>query len=194
MSSDDDNDELKQPSRKKMKLKRKSETQPLILAICTPIIASDEQESTVRRGLQLLGEVLPKEAFNGTGIKPGPSIVMTALWNVQLFIASGQMQSFFYAPFTFFNENGHGCMMQRIGLLRLIELYKGERLVYAKTEDQLNRKYAHFHEAPEVCKYPHFALHIKKTVWPRRTEWAHCFRQSMEETTQTTMLKRECAS
>ena len=65
---------------------------------------------------------------------------MTALWNVQLFIASGQMQSFFYALFTFFNENGHGCMMQGIGLLRLIELYKGERAGICKDRGSIEQE------------------------------------------------------
>ena len=60
-------------------------TSTFIISTSTPtsgiplgvIIALDEQESTVRRGLELLGEVLPKEAFNGKGVEHGPSILMT---------------------------------------------------------------------------------------------------------------------
>ena len=60
-------------------------TSTFIISTSTPtsgiplgvIIASDEQESTVHRGLELLREVLPKEAFNGKGVEHGPSIVVT---------------------------------------------------------------------------------------------------------------------
>ena len=41
------------------------------------IVTSDEQATTIHRGLELLGEVLPEEAFNGKGVKHGFTIVMT---------------------------------------------------------------------------------------------------------------------
>jgi len=40
-------------------------------------ITSDEQEETIVQGLQLIQNVLPKEAFYKCGIKKGPSIIIT---------------------------------------------------------------------------------------------------------------------
>ena len=137
----------------------------------------------MRIGLELLGEVLPKEAFNGKGVEHGPSIVMTddssteraaihSFWPDAILLLC--TFHFLQRKWTWLYD-----AKNRIAKAdRIVLITKVKELVYAKTEDQLNRKYAHFHEAPEVCKYPHFALHIKKAVWPRRTEWAHCFRQS----------------
>ncbi len=41
------------------------------------MITSDEQEDTVRQGLQLLQNVVPVGAFYGRGGEQGPAIVMT---------------------------------------------------------------------------------------------------------------------
>ena len=41
------------------------------------IITSDEQEETIRQGLELLKEVLPEHSFYGRGVARGPGITMT---------------------------------------------------------------------------------------------------------------------
>ena len=41
------------------------------------IMTSDEQEETIRQGLELLKEVLPKNSFYGRGVERGPGITMT---------------------------------------------------------------------------------------------------------------------
>ena len=121
-SGNDSSDDENPPPCKKLKLKRAA--QPMILAICTPLMArahqtlrqagelvfcdstssldrfntsvfilstctpasgiplgvfitSDEQESTIKRGLEVLGEVLPANSFSGKGAGNGPSIIMT---------------------------------------------------------------------------------------------------------------------
>ena len=41
------------------------------------IVTSDKKATTIHRKLELLGEVLQEESFNGKGVKHGPTIVMT---------------------------------------------------------------------------------------------------------------------
>jgi len=41
------------------------------------ITTLDEQEETIRQGLEMLKEVLPKSSFNGQGVERGPGITMT---------------------------------------------------------------------------------------------------------------------
>lgn len=248
-TSDIDTDEFKPPPQKKLKLakqkKKKEKCQPMILAICTPlmaraneniqqagemvfcdatssldryntsvfvistctptsgvplgvIIASDEQESTIQQGLHMLADVLPKNAFFGKGAKKGPSIVMTDDSSAERAAIQGVWQDavlllcsfhFLQSRWTWLHDGkNHIAKNDRVTLIQSVK-----ELVYAKTEEELMRKYDHFQKIPEAIKYPNFSSYIQ-TLWPRRKEWAFCYRKIplSEATTLTIMPKLAC--
>ena len=41
------------------------------------MVMSDEQQSSINKGLEMLADVLPQKAFFGNGARQGPTIVMT---------------------------------------------------------------------------------------------------------------------
>ena len=52
-----------------------------------------------------------------------------------------------------------------------------KELVYAQTEEELQRTYERFSADCDVCKYPQYIKHVQ-LLWPRRKEWAHCYRKT----------------
>ncbi|XP_062503901.1 uncharacterized protein LOC134180732 [Corticium candelabrum] len=226
-TSSNSDDDISPPPRKKVKLcKRKQKHQPMVLAICTPlmsrahnnikqaremvfidatssldrynssvfimststptsgiplgvIVTSDEQATTIHRGLELLGEVLPEEAFNGKGVKHGPTIVMTddshtereALHNfwptANLLLCTFH---FLQRRWTWLYDSKNHIFKND----RTILIEKVKKLVYTNTETELQKHYNSFLQSPEVKKYPKFYSHMQ-SLWARRREWAHCY-------------------
>ncbi len=230
VESSSDDDDLTPPPQKKLKLNKKAQkAQPMVLAICTPLMArahqnipqagemifcdatstldrlntslfiiststptsgiplgvivtSDEQESTVRRGLELLGDVMPEGAFHGKGVRGGPSIVMTDDSKTE----RGAIQSFWpdalllLCTFHFLQCRWTWLLDSKNSIAkddRATLIGKVKELVYARTDTELSSQYQCFLKAPEVLKYPKFS-HQMQLLWPRRQEWAHCYRRA----------------
>ncbi len=209
--------------------KRKVTTQPMILALCTPlmvrahenvpqagemvfcdatssldrfntsvfiistgtpssgvplgvIIASDEQQATIHKGMQMLAEILPKKAFFGKGAHKGPTLVMTDDSSAE----RGAIQSFWQdailllCSFHFLQRRwtwlhdgkNHVPKDDRVTLI-----HKVKELVYANSEDELSVKYQQLLKSPDATHHPNFVLHIQG-LWDRRREWALCYRKA----------------
>ena len=52
-----------------------------------------------------------------------------------------------------------------------------KELVYAQTEEELQRTCERFCADCDVCRYPQYIKHVQ-LLWPRRKEWAHCYRKT----------------
>lgn len=87
------------------------------------IMTSDDEESSIRRGLELLGDVFPVGAFNGRGITNGPSIAMTddSSAEREALKVCGPICFCFCVRSIFFKPYGPGCMMALIALERKTE-------------------------------------------------------------------------
>ena len=232
-TSDCETDDSGPPPEKKMKLtkkKRKHSCQPMILAICTPlmarananvqqagemvfcdatssldryntsvfilststptsgiplgvIIASDEQQPTIEQGISMLLDVLPEKAFFGKGAKVGPSIFMTddssaersaiqAAWPKSVLLLCSF--NFLQSRWTWLHDAKNSIRQCD----RVILIQKVKDLVYAETEKEIEKGYKQFLKSPEVQRYPHFSEYMQ-TMWPRRKEWALCYRKRM---------------
>ena len=61
---------------------------------------------------------------------------------------------------------------------RITLIKKFKDLVYAEKEEQLLKLYSSMQKCPKVLQYPKFLSHLK-SLWPRRKEWAHCYRKRL---------------
>jgi len=165
-------------------------TSMFILSTSTPasgvplgvMVTSDEQQSTIKRGLEMLAELQPEKAFNGKGASQGPDFVM-------IDDSSTERGAFkeFWPDTTMLMCTFHFLQCRWTWLLdgknrilhddRIILIQKVKDLVYAKTTESLKERYQQFLKSPEVLKYPNFLNHVK-SLWDRRLEWAHCYRAS----------------
>eukprot|EP00118_Oscarella_pearsei_P019528 m.208172 g.208172 ORF g.208172 m.208172 type:complete len:540 (+) comp39701_c1_seq9:1438-3057(+) len=165
-------------------------TSVFILSASTPtsgiplgvIVTSDERETTIYQGLQLLRSVLPTNAFCGRGAETGPKIVMTddsqtergaiaKFWPESvLFLCSFH---FLQRRWTWLHDGKN--RSQKDDRVTLIGLVK--QLVYAYSEIELKRRYSEFCKNSVVLKYPRFLIQIKQ-LWGRQQEWAHCHRRT----------------
>ena len=147
------------------------------------ILSSDEKEETITAGLKMLKEVLPKEAFHNNGPHNGPGIWMTddsqsekgALRNiwpsaVQLLCTFHFLQR----RWTWLWEGKHH--INNTDRVPLIKCFK--QLVYARSESQLEEYYKSLQQSQLTTKYPHFKEHVQ-SFWPKRKEWALCFRKGL---------------
>ena len=138
------------------------------------IITSDEQEETIRQGLELLKEVLPKHSFYGRGVARGPGITMTddssaernALHNgwpeICLLLC---VFHFLQRRWTWLHDGENRIANQH----RQILINKVKQLVYADTQQQLKQRYTEFQSCEVVKLYPHFLAHIQG-LWEHRQE------------------------
>lgn len=147
------------------------------------IFTSDEKEDTIKNGLEKLIQVLPSNAFYGKGPESGPSLVMTddsstekraleAVWpkSKQLLCVFHFLQRRWTWLYEGKNRISH---QDRPTLLNLVKT-----LVYAKSELILKMKFEEFTKHPLVKKYPNFLKHVN-SLWPRRHEWALCYRSQL---------------
>ena len=124
--------------------------------------------------------ILPSNAFHGRGPEKGPSLVMTddsstekgALKSV--WPNSKQLLCIFHflqRRWTWLYEGQNKIQQQdRAVLLNLVK-----SLVYAKQEVVLKNNFKEFLSNSTVVRYPKFLEHVKG-LWPRRHEWAVCYR------------------
>ncbi|XP_062511396.1 uncharacterized protein LOC134187296 [Corticium candelabrum] len=147
------------------------------------IVTSDEQATTINRGLELLGEVLPEEAFNGKGVKHSLTIVMTddshtereALHNFW------PTANLLLCTFHFLQRRWSWLYDSKDHIFKndcTILIEKVKKLVYTNTETELQKHYNSFLQSPKVNKYPTFYSHMQ-SLWGRRREWAHCYRRTI---------------
>ena len=148
------------------------------------MVTSDEQEETIVTGMRCLMSILPDDAFFGEGPQLGPSLVMiddstaernalTSLWKS----ATPLLCTFHFLQrrWTWLHDANNGVLVKehRVTLIKKIK-----DLVYAEMEEQLINLYSSLQKCPIVLCYPKFLCHLK-SLWPRRKEWAHCYRKRL---------------
>ena len=159
-------------------------TSLFIFSTCHPVggtllgilMTSDEKEETIQAALQMLGDLLPQNAFLWQWCTKGQAVVMTddsitekgALTNNVAIINSA-----YYASSTSSKggELGEGKNKiykdDRAVLINLVKLC----MVYAPSEILLNQRYDEFKRNSTVLKYPRFLQHIE-SLYHRCHEWA----------------------
>lgn len=125
------------------------------------IMTSDEQGETIRQGLELLKEVLPKNLFYGQGVERGPGITMTddssaernaihSVWpEICLLLCAFH---FLQRRWTWLHDGKNRIANQH----RQILINKVKQLVYADTQQQLKQRYTDFQSCEVVKQYPRF--------------------------------------
>ena len=165
-------------------------TSIFILSTVTPggaiplgvIITSDEQEETITEGLRSLASILPSNAFFGEGPQIGPSLVMiddssaernalTTIWRSAIPLLC--TFHFLQRCWTWLHDSKNGV---RIKEHRIMLIKAMKELVYAENEDQLEELYSKMKQCQIAKCYPQFLSHVE-SLWPRRKEWAHCYRK-----------------
>ena len=148
------------------------------------IVTSDERQETIATGLKNLSSILPNNAFFGEGPQLGPSLVMiddssaeriaiTSVWNYTTTLLC--TFHFLQRRWTCLNDSNNGVLVKEH---RIILINKFKELVYAEKEEQLTHLYFSLQKLPLVQKYPKFLSHLM-SLWPRRREWAHCYRKRL---------------
>ena len=141
------------------------------------ILTSDEKETTIEQGMKMLKSLLPQNAFFGEGSERGPSVIMTDDSSPERDVLS---TTFLLCTFHFLQwrwtrlwdaKNGVHNKQDRSFLINELKA-----LVYAETEEQLIHLYSAVEKDRVTNKYPNYLEHIQ-TLWPRRQEWAHCYRK-----------------
>ncbi len=148
------------------------------------IVTSNEQEDTITTGLKYLVSIFPNNAFFGEGPQLGPSLVMiddssaernalTSVWKSTTTLLC--TFHFLQRRWTWLHDANNGVLIKEH---RIILIKKFKDLVYAEKEEQLSHLYSSILKFPLVQQYPKFLSHLK-SLWPRRKEWAHCYRKRL---------------
>ena len=143
---------------------------------------SDEKQEAIKEGLEMLKRVLPISAFYGRGVHVGPALLMTddSTAEREALQSSWKPSRLLLCIFHFLQRrwtwlhDGKNRIPQK-DRLYLIKMIKG--LVYSKSENELNGLYIKLQNDHISIRYPPFLQHIK-SVWPRRREWAICYRHA----------------
>ena len=146
------------------------------------IVTSDEQEVTITEGLRSLASILPDNAFFGEGPQIGPSLVtiddcsaernaLTTNWKS----ATPLLCTFHFLQrrWTWLHDSKNGV---RIKEHRIILIKAVKELAYAEEEDKLEELYSKMKHCEVAKCYPQFLSHME-LLWPRKKEWAHCYRR-----------------
>jgi len=230
VTSDSDSEADSEAAPKRKKVKKIQREQPMIIAICTPLmsrvhqhirqasemvfcdstssldrfntslfilstshptgglplaamITSDEQESTINQGLEMIKDVIPENAFYGSGPDRGPAVIMTddcsaernaiqKVWqNARLLLCTFH---FLQSKWTWLH-NGQNRICN--GDRQLLML-KTKNLVYAASESQLLNLFDEFKKCELVKKYPKYLAYIQ-SHWDQRKDWALCYRKHL---------------
>ena len=146
------------------------------------VVTSDEQEETIINAFKMLQTILPAEAFFGQGPKRGPSLVMIDDSAVERNALCDVWKSttpllctfhFLQRRWTWLHDAKNGTHNKEH---RSICLNVVKDMVYAENESTLEQKYKNYTGNEIVKKYPQYISHIQ-SLWPRRKEWAHCYRK-----------------
>ena len=144
-------------------------------------VTSDEQEETITEGLRSLSSNLPDNAFFGEGPQIGPSLVMTddgsaernaltTIWkSATPFLCTFH---FLQHRWTWLHDSKNGVRIKEHRII-LIKAVKGS--VYAEEEDKLEELYLKIKHLEVAKCYPQFLSHME-LLWPRKKEWADCYR------------------
>ena len=147
------------------------------------MITSDEQESTIQQGLEMIKRVVPSEAFYGCGPDRGPAIVMTddssaernatqKVWpDARLLLCTFH---FLQSKWTWLHNANNHVRNEDRQLLML----KTKKLVYASSEMELLSLYSEFQKCELVRKYPNYLAYIQ-SHWVQRKDWALCYRNHL---------------
>ena len=145
-------------------------------------VTSNEQEETITEGLRSLASILLDNAFFGEGPQIGPSLVMindcsaernalTTIWkSATPFLCTFH---FLQRRWTWLHDSKNGV---RIKEHRIILIKAVKELVYAEEEDKLEELYSKMKHCEVAKCYPQFLSHME-LLWPRKKEWAHCYRR-----------------
>ena len=147
------------------------------------MITSDEKESTIKQGLEMIKSVVPENTFYGCGSDQGPAVVMTddcraernalqKVWpHARLLLCTFH---FLQSKWTWLH-NGQNKIHN---FDRQLLMLKTKKLVYAATEGELFSLYDEFKKCELVKKYPKCLAYIK-SHWDQRKEWALCYRKHL---------------
>ncbi len=144
------------------------------------MITSDEQEDTVRQGLQLLKNVVPVGAFYGRGGEQGPAIVMTDYSSAERNVLQSVWPEIkrLLCVFHFLQRN-LTCLMNKIDNYdRKTVIWHVKSLVFAESDEKLLHLYSGFVNSDIGKIYPKYLTYVN-THWSRRKEWAVCYRKHL---------------
>ena len=145
------------------------------------IVASDEHEDTIRTGLKSL---MSENSFFGEGSAMGPSNCMIDDSNTERNALTSVWPSttpllctfhFLQRRWTWLHDSKNGVKVKedRITLIK-----KVKELVYAEGEEKLDNLYLQLQKNETAKSYPQFLSHLS-SLWPRKKEWAHCYRKHL---------------
>ena len=146
------------------------------------ILTSDEKETTITKGMQMLKSILSENAFFGEGSELGLSVIMTDDSNPERDALSKAWPSatLLLCTFHFLQRRWTWLWDAKNGIHnkedRSFLINQLKTLVYAESEEQLNHRYSAAKKCSVTNKYRNYLQHIQ-TLWPRRHEWAHCYRK-----------------
>ena len=88
-------------------------------------MTSDEKEETIQAALQMLGDVLPQNAFYGNGVQKGPAVVMTddSMTEKGALKQCGHHQLSYYASSTSSKGGGLGYGKEKTRSTRMTEQF-----------------------------------------------------------------------
>ena len=159
------------------------------------VMTSDECEQTVTQAMETVKQVLPPDAFYGSGPSGGPAAFMiddsiveqaalSKCWpSARLLLCTFH---FLQRRWTWLYEGKN--RIQKDDRITLIQSVK--KMVYSSTENELQANYTRLTTSEIAKKYPHFLRHIA-AQWEKRHLWAHCYRKTiLTRGNHTTMQRR----
>ena len=144
-------------------------------------ITSDEKQDTITRAMEMVKQVLPKEAFYGR--EEGPKVIMTDdsstecnapanIWPEATLLLC--IFHFLQSCWTWLHDGNS--KLKNDHRTELIAQVK--QIIYAKCVSELEALHSKFLKNELTCCYPKFQSYIEKW-WQKRMEWALCYRKSL---------------
>ena len=143
-------------------------------------ITSDEKQDTIKRAMEMVKQVLPKEAFFGS---KGPKVIMTDdssternaladVWPEATLLLC--IFHFLQSCWTWLHDGNNKIKNDH----RTELISKVKQMVYAKSVSELKALHGKFVKNELVSRYPKFQSYFAKW-WQKQTEWALCYRKSL---------------
>ena len=146
-------------------------------------VTSDNSQRTVESCLKKAKDLFPDGAFGGRGAQKGPKICLTDDDSAQRGALNTTWCStklllcifhFLQAAWRWLWESKNKIeLCDRKSLMKLLQ-----NLVFAETENELNKLFAQLHEDQTAKKYKNYLQYIKNGML-RKSEWAICFRKQL---------------